>query len=70
MLRQLEQAPVAWRQGIPFTIKQSEAAGEKRVPSLTNASVVREFLFAVSLSAMPAALCQKNNVHSAIYFIQ
>lgn len=43
---------------------------EKRFSSLTNASVVREFLLAVSLSGMPAALCLKhrlvNNFNSFI----
>lgn len=73
MLPQLEKAPVAWRRSFPFTIKQSMASVEKRVSSLTNASVVRKFLFAVSLSGMPA-VCQKHSLvdsfHSAIYLKQ
>lgn len=35
---------------------------EKRASSLTNASVVRQFLFAVSLSGVPTALYQKHNL--------
>lgn len=44
------------------------------VPSLTNASVVRKFLFAVSLSGNPGPFCQRhrlvNNLLSIIYFKQ